>query len=541
MIDDTAVFRSAWSSTGRATLSLATIVAATLLPLGVATEADAGPRVTILDRPSPATAMWGLEALPGVTREQALADRQPASGGDSPLTGTSISWQDDARLLGVQTVAFDGASSSLSASPSTLDTAGTFSLATWVRLTDTSVSRVFASKAGTHGATFSVGYDKASNRWQVRMPSKSGNRGRLAVARSTSTPAIGLWTHLAVVHDAAAHTLTLRVDGVAESVAGNVTGVNDPAGEFRLGRGDTAWWQGNLAEARVYDRALVGQDFTGWFAADPASGGFSEPGLLRAPLVGWWYFGGGTSCYEEDLDPTLCSVPDSSAFGRQLALTKGSFITDSARGPALDLDDRHWIDDPSDPHFGEATQEYGRTQINLGEPQNPVWQDGPVLRTDQSFTVSTWVRLDPARGAQSVLSQDDGDRSVFRLAYEPADGGRWVFRVSAGADDSATTTATAPATGVDQWHQLVAVLDATHRQVRLYVDGTSAGAVGLHPAWQLHQATGSLLVGRSTASAGPDGWLYGQLSDLGVYQGVFSDADVQRHYAEQQIREPGLS
>ncbi|GHJ06309.1 hypothetical protein TPA0907_06760 [Micromonospora humidisoli] len=530
MTNHNAVFRL-----GRVTLTLTTIAAVTLLPLGPAAGADPGRSVTTFDRPAPATARWRLEAVPGVTREQALADGQPALGGDTPLTGTGISWQEDARLLGAPAVGFDGTSSYLSATPSTLDTSATFSLATWVRLTDTSVSRVFASKAGSHRATFSVGYDKASNRWQVQMPSKLGKRGTIAVARSTSTPAVGLWTHLAVVYDATAHTLTLRVDGVAEAVVGNVTGVNDPAGEFRLGRGDSTWWQGNMADARLYARALVGQDFTGWLASDPGSGGFSEPGLLRAPLAGAWRFESGVPCYEEDIDPTLCSVSDGSSFGRQLTLTKGSFITDSARGMVLELDDRHWIDDPSDPHFGEATREYARTQINLGEPGNPVWQDGSVLRTDQSFAVSVWARLDPARGAQTVVSQDDGDRSMFRLGYEPTGGGRWEFQVRAGADDSATTTATASAAGPGQWHHLAAVLDARHRQVRLYVDGVSTGAVGLHPAWQPGQATGSLLVGRSTTPTGPDGWLYGQVSDLAVYQGIVSDADVQRIYSEQLV------
>ncbi|MCP3785449.1 hypothetical protein NLX85_18980 [Micromonospora sp. A3M-1-15] len=53
------------------------------------------------------------------------------------------------------------------------------------------------------------------------------------------------------------------MNGVAEAMVGNVTAVDDPSGEFRLGRGDTAWWQGNLADVRAYDRVLVGQDFTG--------------------------------------------------------------------------------------------------------------------------------------------------------------------------------------------------------------------------------------------------------------------------------------
>ncbi|GLW33361.1 LamG domain-containing protein [Actinoplanes regularis] len=538
MTNSSSIRGSAQGPARKAALRLAVAATAALLPLALATTAHAKPRTaTALDRPSPATAIWELEAHPGMNQEGALLDGQPALGGDTPLTGTNLGWQNDARLIGGQTAAFDGTSSYLSASPSALNTAGTFSLAAWVRLTDTSVSRVFASKAGAGHATLSMGYDKASNRWQVELPSKTGKHAKRSIARSTSAPRVGLWTHLAVVHDAGARTLTLWVDGVAEATVKNVTAVNDPSGEVRVGRGDATWWQGNLTDVRTYDRALVGQDFTGWFASDPASGGHSDTGLLHPFQVGAWDFETALPCYEENLDPTLCSAPDAgTGFGRQFALTQGSFVTDAGhRGNALALDGTHWIDDPSDSHYGEATREYARTQNNVGQPQNPVWQDGPVLRTDQSFSVSTWVRLDPAKGPQTVVSQDGVDRSAFRLAYEPDNGGQWVFGVSTGTDDSATTRATAPATGVDQWHQLVAVLDATHRQIRLYVDGTPAGAVGLNVAWQPLQAAGALLVGRSTTPTGPDGWLYGQVDDLGVYQGLLSDADVQRLFTGQAV------
>lgn len=50
------------------------------------------------------------------------------------------------------------------------------------------------------------------------------------------------------------------------------------------------------------------------------------------------------------------------------------------RGNALALDGTHWIDDRYDPHYGAATREYARTQTNLGEPQNPVWQNGPYVQ-----------------------------------------------------------------------------------------------------------------------------------------------------------------
>ncbi|WP_196255693.1 LamG domain-containing protein [Micromonospora sp. WMMC415] len=529
---------TSYFSSGRArTSTLAMAVAAALLPAGAAEAAPRGS--TTIDRPAPATAFWSVETYPGITREQALADNQPAVGGDSPLTPVGLGWEQDARLVGGEASAFDGASSYLSASPTTLDSAGTFSVAAWVRLTDASVSRDFVSKAGSRHATLSVGYDKASNRWQVRMPTKTGKGAKWSVARSTSAPRVGLWTHVAVVHDAAARTLTLWVDGVAEATKFRVTAVNHPAGEFRLGRGDATWWRGNLADVRVYDRTLVAQDFTGWRASDPGSGGFDEPGLLRPVQVGKWNFENAIPCYDESIDdPTLCSAPDSTAFDRQLYLTQGSYVDAGRQGSVLALDGTHWIDDPSDPHYGETTREYARSQANRGEPGNPVWADAPVLRTDQSFTLATWVRLDPSRGAQTVVSQDAAGGHALRLGWEPVDGGRWTLVVpadGAGAPGGAATEATAPAADADLWHHLVVVLDAAHRQVLLHVDGTLVRTVALDAAGQPRQATGSLVVGRVSTAAGPEGWLYGQVDDLGAYQGAMSSADVAALFVAQRV------
>lgn len=494
-----------------AAFGLAVACAITMLPGAASAAAGEAARPT---------AIWRLETSATVNQAGGLLDGQPSLNGDTPLTGTNISWQDDARFIGSQGVAFDGVSSSLSASPSALNTAGTFSLAAWVRLTDTSASRVFASKAGANGrSTLSVGYDKASDRWQVQLPSKLGKGAKVSVARSATAPKAGLWTHLAVVHDATARTLTLWVDGVAEATVNNVDPVADQSGAVRLGRGDTGWWKGNLAEVRVFDQALVTQDFTGW-----ASG---EPGLLQARPVGLWNFDSASPCYAEDLDPTLCSAPEVGTgfqHAGQLALTEGTFVDYSSRGSqALILDGTHWIDDPSDPHYGAATREYGRSQTDVSQPgEATAWQDTPVLRTDQSYSVAVWVRLDPARGAQTVVSQDGVDRSVFQLGFDPANGGNWAFGLNG------ATVATSPATDADQWHHVVAVLDAAHRQVKLYVDGTSTGPIALSAAAQPQQGPGSLLVGRATTQSGPDGWLYGQVDDLGAYQGILTDADVQR-------------
>lgn len=444
---------------------LAVILAAALIPLAPAAPAAA--QVS-----SVPTAWWRLDSFPGITQAAALEDWVPSRRGDTPLTAVDISWEDDARLVGGQSIAFNGASSYLRADPSALDTAGTFAVAAWVRLTDASVSRDFFSKAG-----LSIGYDHSTNRWQA------------GPVRSLSAPRVGVWTHITAVHDAADGTLKLYVDGEGEA-AGHVPAVDDPTAEVRVGRGANGWWKGNVADLALFDRTLVGQDFHGW---DTGSG------LLTPFTVADWRFNGAVPCYEDGI-PDTCEAPDSVAFDRWLALTRGTDIDSesSARGSFLALDDTHMSD-------GGPTREFARSQTS-GSPR----VDTPVMRTDQSFTVAVWVRLDPARGAQTVAAQDD-----FRLGYDPTNG--WEFAVPGGV-------ATAPATAVDQWRHVVVVYDALWRQARIFVDGEPAATEHLGGSYVRHDPSGALVLGR---------WLFGSLDDIRVYQGVLSWAEVQRLFVAQ--------
>src|SRR5687768_8512535 len=103
----------------RAARKLAVALVATLIPLAPAAPAGA-------QTPPGPTASWRLESYPGVSQASALTDGAPGRRGDTPLTGVDVSWEDDARLLDSQVVAFNGTSSYLWAAPSALDTAGTF-------------------------------------------------------------------------------------------------------------------------------------------------------------------------------------------------------------------------------------------------------------------------------------------------------------------------------------------------------------------------------------------------------------------------------
>ncbi|MEU7844280.1 LamG domain-containing protein [Micromonospora sp. NPDC049114] len=506
-------------------------------------------------RPAPAAARWGLETYPGVTASEALDDRQQSPpSGRTPLSSGSVSWTGDLRLIRGETASFNGTSSNLATSGPVVDTTKSFSVAGWVRLgaLPTTADMAVAAQAGTSTVGLQLGTrlegSPATPRWSFMMKDSDlqTSSTRAAVSSALTTADVGRWTHLAGVYDKTAGKIRLYVNGTLTAETDRTATAWSAGGPFSLGRGWASgapvnWLKGNLADVQVYDRVLVDHDFTGQLAEDPDSGGFDEPGMLSAIRVGEWGFGNGMACYVESTDPTLCSAPEDGQFGRRLALTAGADFGSLSDDKFLSLD-RQGIDDPA-----QETVEYGRSQDNLAEPQNPIWQDGRVLRTDQSFSVSVWVRPDAqALGTMTAVSQAGTKQSAFYLGQRAIAVGttteyRWCVSVF-GVDSDVTTGQTAAVPMASRalteddwarWTHLVAVYDASRREIRLYVNGKQEGIKSFSTGTftGAFDATGPLVVGaaRFTPSGSTPRWSdlwRGDIDKLGLYQGALTDVAV---------------
>ncbi|MEU5784057.1 LamG domain-containing protein [Micromonospora lupini] len=506
-------------------------------------------------RPAPAMARWGLETYPGVTAAQAIDDMQQSPpSGRTPLSSGSVSWTGDLRLIRGETASFNGTSSSLATPGAVVDTTRSFSVAGWVRLAalPTTTDMAVAAQAGANTAGFVLGTrlegSPATPRWSFLMKDSDlqSSSTRAAVGGALTSVDVGRWTHIAGVYDKNAGKVRLYVNGKLTAETDRTAAAWSAGGAFSVGRGwafgaPNNWLKGNLADVQVYDRVLVDHDFTGQLAEDPDSGGYDEPGMLSAVRVGDWGFGNGMACYAESTDPTLCSAPEDGQFSRRLALTAGTDFGSLSDDKFLTLD-RQGIEDPA-----QLTTEYGRSQDNLAEPQNPVWQDGRVLRTDQSFSVSVWVRPDAqALGTMTAVSQAGTEQSAFYLGQRAFTVGstveyRWCVSIF-GVDDDVTTgqTVAVPMTsGVlteddwARWTHLVAVHDASRREIRLYVNGKLEGIKGFGSGafTGAFDATGPLVVGaaRFTPLGSTPRWSdlwRGDIDKLGLYQGALTDVTV---------------
>lgn len=285
----------------------------------------------VVARPAPPVASWGLEAYPGASESAALSDRAAAPV-DSALTASQVGWSDDARLWGGKSAKFNGSSSVAATDAAVVNTAGSFSVAAWVWLEALPAGdTTFAAQEGSDAAGFEVGVRRngPSMFWSFTMKDTASQSSTTRAAMSPTSITAGdvhRWVHVAGVYDAGERQLRLYVDGTRVAQVDRAAG-GWSSGRFVVGRGwasgaPTGWWNGSVADVQVFDRALLGQDFTGQLASDPASSGFDEPGFLTPIQVGGWNFETASECRVADL-MDKCQAPDKTKWDRSLALSRG--------------------------------------------------------------------------------------------------------------------------------------------------------------------------------------------------------------------------
>ncbi|MEV1001317.1 DNRLRE domain-containing protein [Nonomuraea sp. NPDC050202] len=166
--------------------------------------------------------------------------------------------------------------------------------------------------------------------------------------------------------------------------------------------------------------------------------------------------------------------------------------------------------------------DWQQVTVDLTQPgEEPLAQTaGPVIRTDQSFTIAAWLRWNDKEGDYAIVEQRGTHRAPFRLGNTADHGLVFTF---AGAD-----TADAPVEGVlsgveppvNEWFHLTGVYDVATGTVSLYLNGTVIKTASVSfPAWNADTAM----------SLGSK--MRGDLDDVRIYQRPFSADDVTSLYA----------
>ncbi|RSM87388.1 LamG domain-containing protein [Kibdelosporangium aridum] len=422
-------------------------------------------------------AQWSME---GNARDTAfLGDRHGTlEGGASFTSGGAIG-------SGVE---LDGVDDHVSAPNAIRNDAG-FTVSAWVNLKVDRGARAVVSQDGALFPGFALWFraegDGSNARWAFGVPNSTTEGKGVQVAESPAgMPQQNTWTHLAGVRDPVNKQVRLYVNGV---LAGSVpfTAVAEFApGKVRIGQ--TMWhvhpavdhWKGTIDEVQLHDRALTEAEIA------------AAVGQSNVHVAHWKF--------DEDGGKTARNSVEGGADG--VLGDNASFDPKGASKGAL----------------------------NVNGINGTMTTSGPVLRTDQSFTVAAWVHArEFVTGGTSMtaVGQDGARNSGFYLQYNSSVN-KWVFLRFTTDDDNpqwiGVSASQTPVKG--EWVHLTGTFDAATRKMRIYVNG-EFGNEGVLPAAPWH-ATGPLTVGRGKLMGTPTDFWPGLIDEVRLYSRALPEDEI---------------
>ncbi|NJQ07030.1 LamG domain-containing protein [Streptomyces lonarensis] len=394
-------------------------------------------------------------------------------------------------------LALDGVDGHAVTAGPVVETGGFHTVSAWVRLDRLpDGDAVVVSQAGRHKPGMELSYRAADGAWSFGRYRQDAP-GDVTADRVTDTrPAVaGEWTHLLGSWDGAA--LRLYVDGRA---AGTHTAPTawDARGPLRIGAGHQDGETAGHLPGRVDEVAL----FAGFLRGDdPDIARLHAKERLREspgrPAVALF-----------DLDEASSATTVSGAADVIPARLHGAVETgvDGVQAGAAAFD--------------------GTTGHALA--------DAGVVRTDTSFSVSAWARLDKSRGAGAAIiaAQHGRERPGFELYYSRVYD-RWAFnQYSADAVGATPVRALQPA-GTSardgEWVHLVGVHDAVRQTLTLYVNGRAVSTTSHTAPWH---APGRVSIGAGRYGENTGSYFPGDIDDVRVHDRVVTAREVTQLYQQ---------
>jgi hypothetical protein len=426
----------------------------------------------------PATAYWKLDEAAGAARAEDTMGTYPAGAHGGVTFGATGKAGNAVQL--------NGSTGYLATSGPVVDTTKSFSVSAWAKMTAKSATPVVVSQEGSEGSAFALYYSSNYDRWIFNMQTPDTDTPTYIRAQSTQPPTLNTWTHLAGVYDADTQQIRLYVDGKLQQTVDqpNTWASTGPLdlGRFKSKGAYTSYFNGSLDDVRVFDQPINDSE-----AAQLAGG---------APT-------------------SVITSADDTAYGHHVTLFGNAFVDQGAG----------WIGSPPGGLVLDGDGDYAATT-------------GPVVRTDQSFTVAGWVETAgrPTRDA-AVFSQEGDVNSGFTLRYhpdstDPAAGGYQIDmpdKDATGATHQVAENRSFQADG-SGWDHVAIVYDAFADEMRLYVNGnlmeTDDGIVSFRENTLAFNAVQPFQIGRSKTDGAYGEYWPGVIDDVWAFNGVLSDDQI---------------
>ncbi|WP_346131736.1 LamG domain-containing protein [Lentzea roselyniae] len=359
-----------------------------------------------------------------------------------------------------------------------IDTSKNFTLSAWAKLDSAASSGSVLSTTDAAVLSSSLYYDQAQRRWTFGM-TPATNKADLKTVHARDETQAGVWTHLTGTYESTTKTLSLHVDGMKQGAATGLEGWQASqllVGRHRWNGHDLSGFAGSVDEIKVYDRTLNEAEIKALA---------KQAGIRAHYKIGE---GTGTSTKDE------VTGRNATLGGKIDWKTDGDFTSLLLNGP----------DAEGNPQDAEAY----------------VSAPAPGIRTDRSYTVSAWAKLDlntRQETARTIVSLVHNGTSQLDLRYGGASG-KWEFVMGG------TTVATAYRADLQKWVYLTAVHDTTNSEMRLYLNGVYITRTPFNGGSAQTESTlefGRLMPGTVTGA-----FWKGGIDNVRVYAGALSDEEI---------------
>ncbi|MEW2445755.1 LamG-like jellyroll fold domain-containing protein [Micromonospora marina] len=197
----------------------------------------------------PEAGRWDFVDLP----HSQIPDR---TGNDRTLTPNTGTLTD----IGRDRTVFLTAGACLKTAEPVLDTTRDYTVAAWVRPGVMPASGTVISQDGAVNSGFMLRYSSLYRRFTMSIPTTDQPNEEYLEAKSKADITVGSWVHLAATYTAANNFISLYLNATRED--SNVAVRRNAKGPTRVGCGQwhgkpDDWWQGHIADVRVYQAVLT--------------------------------------------------------------------------------------------------------------------------------------------------------------------------------------------------------------------------------------------------------------------------------------------
>ncbi|MEU1436179.1 LamG-like jellyroll fold domain-containing protein [Streptomyces sp. NPDC005786] len=221
---------------------------------------------TLHDGTTAPVARWKLSETSGTSAADSSGGNRSVAFG----SGVTHSTEHDGAAV------FDGTTNAYGETKgAVVNTGGSFTVSTWVKLNSTAANNTFLAQSGESASGFQLYYSTAYGWTFNRHSADMASPAIVRASSGTAAVATGTWTHLTGVYDKEAAQIRLYVNGVQAGTSTAFTTPWDATGPLQIGRRIPGKenTNGALSDIQVYGEALTAAQVTALKAGTlPAAG-----------------------------------------------------------------------------------------------------------------------------------------------------------------------------------------------------------------------------------------------------------------------------